>query len=450
MGVFILQLFAFVIIVGVLVKFVGPPLKKATQKRQSEIQSQIDESEVAKKRLAEAKTAYADAMEQAKAEARKIRDEAREDARSIIEDIRAQADAEVARIKEHGKAQVALNRSALIRSLRAELGLSTVDLAGKLVRDHLDQPGAKSESIDRVIGELEEMAQGSATPSTISSHAEAIGTHTMRATSRESIRALQKAFNDTTASMDSAGLTELSDDLLGVVGALDQHPLLRKHLAEVNDDGGAKGDMIDSLFGGKIGEPAVRIVKVAVNHRWSTARDLSFALERLSRLALLKVAELQGNIDDVEDELFRIGRLLVAQPALTQEVSNPLAPTEGRVQLLDSLLAGKVSDTTRQLVAGAIRTLRGRPADSVVSELADLAAARRGEAVAHVIAATSLTDEQVGRVTQVLGRVYGRPVSTQVEVDPELLGGMRIIIGDEVIEADIATRLAKAAEQLPR
>nr|HQV20259.1 F0F1 ATP synthase subunit delta [Gordonia sp. (in: high G+C Gram-positive bacteria)] len=82
--------------------------------------------------------------------------------------------------------------------------------------------------------------------------------------------------------------------------------------------------------------------------------------------------------------------------------------------------------------------------------LAELAAARRGESVAHVVSAAPLTDSQIQRLRGVLGNIYGRTISVQTEVNPEILGGLRIAVGDEVIEADIATRLATAAQTLPR
>ena len=81
--------------------------------------------------------------------------------------------------------------------------------------------------------------------------------------------------------------------------------------------------------------------------------------------------------------------------------------------------------------------------------IAELAAARRGETVAHVIAAIEPSDSQRERIAGVLGRIYGREISTQVEVDPDLLGGLRVAIGDEVIDADVATKLTRAASDLP-
>jgi F-type H+-transporting ATPase subunit delta len=101
------------------------------------------------------------------------------------------------------------------------------------------------------------------------------------------------------------------------------------------------------------------------------------------------------------------------------------------------------------LLRQTIAALRGERADEAVVDLAELAVARRGEVVAHVTAAADLSDAQRRRLVEVLSRIYGHPVSVQLHVDPELLGGLSITVGDEVIDGSIASRLAAAQTQLP-
>ena len=93
--------------------------------------------------------------------------------------------------------------------------------------------------------------------------------------------------------------------------------------------------------------------------------------------------------------------------------------------------------------------LHGQRAEEAVLELAELAVARRGEIVAHVNAAAELTDAQRGRLTEVLSRIYGHPVSVQLHVNPKLLGGLTISVGDEVIDGSLSSRLASAKTRLP-
>ncbi|MBT0568420.1 F0F1 ATP synthase subunit B/delta [Williamsia sp. CHRR-6] len=452
MEIFIGQLIGFAIIVYVLVRFVVPPVRKAMTSTQDSIAAQIAESDEAKKRLAEATAAHANAVEEARAEASRIREEARADAQAISVQMAEQADAEVKRITEHGKSQVALNRTTLVRQLRSDLGLASVDLAGKLVRDHLANPAAQQDSVDRVITELGQMVgSDSDAPGSlrVSSAADLVGIHSMRAASRDSVLALAAEFDRVAADADPASLTALSTELTDAVALLTREPVLRKHLAEPSDDTAPKEALVHGVFGSSLSAGALSLVRSAALSRWSSVSDLTFALERVARFALFSIAEKAGTIETVEDELFRFGRLLYAQPQLSKLLSDHHAPVDGRLSLLGSVLAGRVDTTTDAVLTQTVRLLRGQPAAAAVTDLAEIAAARRGESVAHVVAAAPLTDDQRSRLTEVLGRVYNRPMSLQVELDPALLGGLRITVGDEVIDGDIATRLAKAAAELP-
>jgi F-type H+-transporting ATPase subunit delta len=447
--IFIGQLVGFAVVVFVFIRYIKPPLSKSIAAQKETIATQVAESEQAKARLAEAKDAHATALEQARAEASQIREEARGDAQAIAEQMRNQADAEVKRITEHGRAQVIFNRQALIRQLRAELGLASLDIAGNLVREHLEDPQAKQDSFNRVIDELEQMAaEGGSTKET--STGDAIGTHSMRAASRDSVRTLARTFDEKTGSADAAVLRTIGDELGSVAVLLAANPVLRKHLAESTDQPEHKAALVDSILSGKVSDTTLDIVKSAVDARWSATGDFLIALERLARLALLTVADRGGKIGEVEDELFRLGRLLLAEPELSRLLSDANAPVDGRLGLLDTVLGGKVTDETDALVRQAVRLQRGhQPIDVTVSGIAELAAARRGESVAHVIAPALPSDAQIDRLSAVLGRIYGREMSVQIEIDEELLGGFKVIVADEVIEGDVASRLAKASETLP-
>ncbi|MGZ8179401.1 F0F1 ATP synthase subunit B/delta [Williamsia sp. SKLECPSW1] len=449
MSIVIVNLIGLVVIVAVLLRYVRPPVAKAMKSQQDAVATQIAESEQAKKRLQEARDAHANAVEEARATASQIREEARGDAQAIAEELAAQADAEVARIREHGTAQVELNRTNLVRGLRADLGLASVELAGSVVREHLQDSSARQDSIDRVIDELETMVGSDDDRSRVSAPSDLVGLHSMRAGSREVVRELTQEFDRRTADLDEDGLRAVAADLADVVAVLTREHVLRKHLGEPSDDAESKRRLVDAVFGSSVREETQALLRTAAVGRWSETADLTQALERLARFALLVVADRASTIDDVEDELFRLGRLLVAEPRVSALLSDQNASIEGRLSLLDSVIDGKVDPTTEALVAQTVRLLRGQSAASAVSDLAELAAARRGETVAHIIAAIEPTDSQRERIAGVLGRIYGREISTQIEVDPDLLGGLRVAIGDEVIDADVATKLERAASDLP-
>lgn len=447
-AIFIGQLVGFALIVFIVWKYVRPPVKKLMKDRQDTIRRQLEESAEADQRLTEGKSARAKAVSDADAEATQMKADGERDAEAIAVDMREQADHEVARIAGQGDAQMSLVRSNLVRGLRTDLGMAAVDRAGELVRSHLAQPGAQAASVDTAIGELEAMSDGAqdAVPTSV----ELIGLHSMRAGSREAARAISAAFDEAAADLDATALSAASEELTGVVEFLNTQPVLRKRLSEAGENTTAKEALVRQLFGTKVSAPVLATLVAAGNGRWSSTGDYVTALRRQVALIELSASERDGSIGQVEDELFLVSRVLENNPQLSSLLSDHKQDADKRVGLLQKLVGDQVGGHTSTLLSHAVRLLAGQPADVAVDQLAEMAAARRGESVAHVVSAVELTEAQRTRLASVLGRIYGRTISVQTEIDPALLGGLRISVGDEVIEADIATRLANAAASLPR
>jgi F-type H+-transporting ATPase subunit delta len=334
-------------------------------------------------------------------------------------------------------------RQQLIRQLRQGLGDETVGKASDLVRAHVSDSAAQSATVDRFLDELDQMAPSAAAIET--------GAYArLRAASRAARVALTNEFDQVAGSLRAPGLTTLADELGSVVSLLVAEPTLTRHLAEHNDDADAKVRLVDRLFSDKVDDHTLKLLRTAASQRWSAEADLVDGIEHLARLALLKRAEIEGQVDEVEEQLFRFGRALDSEPRLTALLSDYTTPVDGRIALLDKVIDGSAVDgTAAALLRQTIAHLRGERADEAVIDLAELAVARRGEVVAHVSAAADLTDAQRNRLVELLTRIYGHPVSVQLNVDPELLGGLSITVGDEVIDGSIASRLAAAHTQLP-
>jgi ATP synthase F1 delta subunit len=431
MSTFIGQLIGFAVIAFIIWKYVVPPVRTLMQKQQDAV------------RTALADEMHAKALADAKAESSKVTDEARQDSERIAEQLTEQAGVDAERIKNQGAQQVQLMRQQLIRQLRAGLGDDTVQKAAELVRAHVGDPAAQSATVDRFLAELDEMAPSTAVIETGASAR-------LRAASRAALAALDAAFDDVAGKLRSPGLTTLAEELGSVVRLLIAEPALTKHLAEPSDDATAKVRLVDRLFSDTVDDHTAQLLRTAVSQRWSTESDLVDGIEHMARLALLKRAEVEGEVDEVEDQLFRFGRVLDAEPRLSAALSDYTTPADGRIALLEKVLDGSgVNGTAAALLTQTIAALRGERADEAVVDLAELAVARRGEVVAHVTAAADLSDAQRRRLVEVLSRIYGHPVSVQLHVDPELLGGLSITVGDEVIDGSIASRLAAAQTQLP-
>jgi ATP synthase F0 subunit b/ATP synthase F1 delta subunit len=444
MSTFIGQLVGFAVIVFIIWRYVVPPVRRMMTNQQENVRQQLEDSAAAKERLGEAEKAHQKALDQAKAEAKQVTEEARVDAERIVEQMRAQADAEVERIKVQGAQQVKLLRAQLIRQLRQDLGVESVSRAGELVREHVSDADSQAATIDRFIDELDAMAPSEAV-------IEDRATARLRSASRESLTQLVGKFDEVTADLKPAQLSEVGDDLASVTKLLARESILARHLADPADDPAPKQGLLETLLEGKVGDTALEVLKAAVSGRWSSDANLVDAVEHVARLALLVRAEREDVAGDVEEQLFRFARVLDAQPRLTTLLGDYSAPAEGRVKLVRDVLdsGSGVDATTVQLISQTVELLRGERADEAVLDLAELAVARRGEVVAHVSAAADLNDEQRTRLTEVLSRIYGHPVSVQLHVNPELLGGLNIAVGDEVIDGTLSSKLAAAETKLP-
>jgi len=444
MAIFIGQLVGFALIVFIVWRYVVPPVRRMMANQQETVRKQLEDSAEAKKRLAEAEKAHEKAVEQARAEAKQVTEEARVDAQRIVEQLHAQADAEVERIKVQGAQQVQLLRAQLVRQLRQDLGTESVNRAGALVNEHVSDPDAQSATVDRFIDELDAMAPSEAV---IGDRA----TARLRAASRESLAALVAKFDEVAADLGPDQLSSVADDLASVAKLLTRESVLTRHLADPADDPTPKLGLLETLLEGKVGDTSLEVLKAAVSGRWSSDANLVDAVEHVARLALLVRAEREEVAGDVEEQLFRFSRILDTQPGLATLLSDYSAPAEGRVKLLRDVLdsGSGVNATTVQLLSQTVELLRGERADDAVLDLAELAVARRGEVVAHVSAAADLSDAQRTRLTEVLTRIYGHPVSLQLHINPELLGGLNIAVGDEVIDGTLSSKLAAAETKLP-
>jgi len=445
MSTFIGQLVGFAVIILLVWRYVVPPVRKMMADQQSTVRQQLADSAAAADRLAEASRAHAKAKEDAKAEAQHLTEEAESDAKRIGEQLRAQADRDAERIKQQGAKQVELMRAQLIRQLRQDIGAESVHRASELVRGYVADPDQQSATVDRFLDELDEMATSTA-------EVQYPVASKMRSASRSAVTALLDKFGGIADGLDDQGLSTLADELSSVAALLISETVVTRYLTQTAEDASPRVRLVERLVSGKVGEPALEVLKAAVSERWSAESDLVDAIELASRQALLIRAEKAGKVDEVEDQLFRFSRILDDQPHLGILLGNYEVAPDARVQLLRNVLGSAgagVNAITAELLAKTVELLRGQPAEAAVQSLAEVAVARRGEVVAQVSAAAELSDTQHTRLTEVLSRIYGHPVTAQVSVDPELLGGLAISVGDEIIDGTLSSRLAAAQTQLP-
>jgi len=192
------------------------------------------------------------------------------------------------------------------------------------------------------------------------------------------------------------------------------------------------------------------VLKGVVSQRWSSPRDLVDATEVLAVQAALLVAQADGSLDEVEDELFRFSRVVAQDPALRAVLTDRGLPDDRKTALLDGLLGERTRPETQRLVTSLVLAPRGRTLEDGLAEYGRLAAEIRERSVARVTSAIRLTDAQEERLAAALARTLGREVQLQVDVDPAVVGGLVVRVGDEVIDGTTKHHLRAARVALTR
>src|SRR5215470_9798627 len=163
----------------------------------------------------------------------------------------------------------------------------------------------------------------------------------MRGASRAAMAAAREQL--TAAVADPSSAAALGEQLFAVAHLLDREPALRRALTDATSAAEARKGLASRLLDGRVPQATLDLVVGMTGTSWSAPRDLADAAEQLGVLATAAAAESEGQLDDLEDELFRFGRIVSAEPDLRSALSDPALPADGKRALLDTLLAGKVT-----------------------------------------------------------------------------------------------------------
>lgn len=267
----------------------------------------------------------------------------------------------------------------------------------------------------------------------------------MRGLSRDSLAVVEERFD---AVAETADLPRLAEELDAIADLLDREHGLRRALTDPARPGEQKAQAARILLEGRVGDAALQITLTAVQARWTRAGDLADALERLSVIAAAAAAEADGRLRDLEDELFRFGRIVESSPDLRRFLTDTGVPADRKEQLLDTLLSGKASPAGLLLIKQVVARPRGRSLERGLEEYGNLIAARQRRLVAVVRSAVAFTEEQKQRLAALLRSSYGRDVHLNVEVDPRVIGGFSVQVGDELIDTTIAGRIEEVRRRL--
>jgi F-type H+-transporting ATPase subunit delta len=234
-------------------------------------------------------------------------------------------------------------------------------------------------------------------------------------------------------------------ELYDVAELLRSEAALRRFATDASLPAEAKQGLAQQVLAGKVDDVTLALVTSAVARRWVTTRDLADALERLSELTWVR--SVGDGADRLADEVFAFGQTVTAHPELRDALANPARSRADKGALLDTLLAGKAGAATvaltKQALGGTYRTLT-----AALATYRQVAAQASGQAVATVRVVTPLSDADRTRLGEALSKQYGKNVHLNEVVEPGVLGGMRVEIGDDVIDGTVSSRLDDARRKL--
>lgn len=260
----------------------------------------------------------------------------------------------------------------------------------------------------------------------------------MGSATREALESARAALN---AQVGTDGL-ETAEQLFEAGRAIGDSAQLRSALADPAAPADAKRALVDRLFS-SLGSRARSLLADIVAERWSTQDDLLAGIEEIAIRSAASSAT-----TSIEGELFTFGAAVSSDPGLELAVGSKLGSDRSKSALVTALLSGKASPQTLAIVDHLVQQPRGRRIGELIRDAASTVADQAGLAVATVITATPITPAQLDRLRAVLGKSYGRELRLNLVIDPSIIGGIRVQIGDDVIDGSISTRISDLRLQL--
>jgi F-type H+-transporting ATPase subunit delta len=246
----------------------------------------------------------------------------------------------------------------------------------------------------------------------------------------------------------AGALDEVAAELASFARLTAAYPRVRRPLVDLGLPSEARRGLVTDLGHGQLQPVTVELVATMAERQRITPRAVPELLAELAAQAEFAAADAAGDLDRVEDDLFRFATLVERTPELRSALTDPVLPVERKRALLDDLIGGRAHPRAVRLIELALDLQQGRDLDRRCRELAELAAERRNRVVADVRTAVPLDSERQARLAEALTRVLGRPVELRCTVDAAIMGSVVVRVGDEVLDGSVRGRLEQARERL--
>lgn len=270
----------------------------------------------------------------------------------------------------------------------------------------------------------------------------------MRSSSEAALDSVRKEWDQTLAGL-SVSLIPIGQELFQVSDAVAQHVSFCRGLTDASRTSHDREELARAVFATSVSAPVMTLILSVVSRRWSAENDVVSAFEELALQTLLASAQRTGALDSLEEELYRTLRLLRRERELRVTLGDRTFTGEQREVLARQVFTAEVPETL-ELVARAVHRA---PEPTIVQSLGryiEQAAERGKHLVASVTVASELTQAQVDRLTLILHEKYGADVAVHISVNPRVVGGMRIRVGEDVIDGTLETRITRVRDEITR
>jgi F-type H+-transporting ATPase subunit delta len=265
--------------------------------------------------------------------------------------------------------------------------------------------------------------------------------------SRQSLVIARGKLDAAVKGASAATASEISTHLFFAAEVFAGNTSLRRAITDPSRDIAAKNALIADLFSSKIGKEASALISDVAALRWSASKDVIYVLEQLAIEAEASAANINNELDRVEDELFSASGSLLDSSELRSALVGG-AGADLKAALVTDLLSKNASASTVKLVRALVTQRRGRSLEAAFADYLFGLANRRNRLIAVVRTAAPISDAQKVRLSGAIEKQVGQPIRVNIQVDPTILGGVSIKFADELIDASISNRLAHAGRAL--